>query len=202
MSPVPDQAARAPQESELSLGDLLDRLVGRGVALQGEVVLSVAGVDLIWLGLNAVLAGADLAPPGAGVDLAGRTVGAGLPGYSEGTVPARLPRPTTQQPPPRETGAEGDSQHRRSPANRLAVEDDRVEEGLVRLVLSVVELLRQLMEGQAIRRMEAGALADEQLERLGAGLERLSERMEELKEFFGLSGDDLELRLAGVQDIG
>jgi hypothetical protein len=70
-----------------------------------------------------------------------------------------------------------------------------VEKGLAQLVLSLVELLRQLMERQAIRRVEQGDLADEQVERLGRTLMLLERRMVELREIFGLEEEDLSLPL-------
>lgn len=69
------------------------------------------------------------------------------------------------------------------------------EKGLAALVLTLVELLRQLMERQAIRRMEGGSLSEEQEERLGVTFMRLAERMEELKAHFGLADEDLNLDL-------
>ena len=78
---------------------------------------------------------------------------------------------------------------------RLNVDPEDVSRGLAQLVLTVVELLRQLMERQAIRRMEAGSLTDEQIERLGSTFMRLAQRMDELKEHFGLGDDDLNLDL-------
>ena len=69
------------------------------------------------------------------------------------------------------------------------------ERGLAQLVLTIVELLRQLMERQALRRVEAGGLSDEQVERLGSTLMLLAERMDELKQEFGLDDRDLNLDL-------
>jgi hypothetical protein len=70
-----------------------------------------------------------------------------------------------------------------------------VARGLAQLVLTLIELLRQLMERQAIRRVEAGGLSDEEIERLGQALMALEERMEELREHFGLAEEDLNLDL-------
>jgi Gas vesicle protein K len=81
------------------------------------------------------------------------------------------------------------------PGRRIEVDPDNVERGLVQLVLTVVELLRQLMERQALRRVEAGNLSDEQVERLGTALMLLEERMEELKKTFEFEDDDLNLDL-------
>lgn len=70
-----------------------------------------------------------------------------------------------------------------------------VQRGLAALVLTLVELLRELMERQAIRRMDSGTLDDDEIERLGRTFLALRERMEELKATFGLTDDDLNLDL-------
>ena len=78
---------------------------------------------------------------------------------------------------------------------RVAADPENVEKGLAQLVLTVVELLRQLMERQALRRVEGGGLSEEQVERLGSTLMLLEDRMEELKETFGLTDEELNLDL-------
>jgi gas vesicle protein GvpK len=77
----------------------------------------------------------------------------------------------------------------------VEADPENVERGLAQLVLTLVELLRQLMERQAIRRVEAGGLTDEQVERLGSTLMLLEARMEELRDVFGLAEEDLNLDL-------
>lgn len=74
-------------------------------------------------------------------------------------------------------------------------------QGLAQLVLTLVQLIHELLEKQAIRRMEAGALDDAQLEQLGLALMRQAEELERLCEVFGLSRDDLALDLGGVHYI-
>jgi hypothetical protein len=78
---------------------------------------------------------------------------------------------------------------------RLDADPERLERGLAQLVLTLIDLLRQLMERQALRRMDSGTLSDEEVERLGQAFLRLSERLEELKEVFDLTDDDLNLDL-------
>ncbi|WP_028936460.1 gas vesicle protein K [Pseudonocardia spinosispora] len=78
---------------------------------------------------------------------------------------------------------------------RIEADPDTVAHELGRLVLTIVELLRQLMERQALRRVDAGDLSDETVERLGVGLMRLEEAMDELREHFGLRPEDLNLDL-------
>jgi CRISPR/Cas system-associated endonuclease Cas1 len=78
---------------------------------------------------------------------------------------------------------------------------EQVERGLAQLVLTLVELLRQLMERQALRRMENGTLTDDQIERLGETFMKLEQRMGELKEHFGLTDRDLNLSLGPLGDL-
>ncbi|MEU7893680.1 gas vesicle protein K [Nonomuraea sp. NPDC049152] len=81
--------------------------------------------------------------------------------------------------------------------SRLRIETDAeaMERDLSRLVLTLVELVRQLVERQSVRRMEQGDLSDEQIEVLGLTLMRLEEAMTELCERFGLTPADLNLDL-------
>ena len=79
--------------------------------------------------------------------------------------------------------------------DRINADPEHVENGLARLVLTVIELLREILEHQAIRRMDGGTLTDEQVERLGLALLKLKERMDELKTTFGLADEDLNIDL-------
>ena len=78
---------------------------------------------------------------------------------------------------------------------RVNADPESVERGLAQLVLTIVELLRQLMERQALRRVDGGTLSDEQVERLGQTFMELDRRMAELRDQFGLTEDDLNLDL-------
>jgi len=78
---------------------------------------------------------------------------------------------------------------------RIDIDPETVEKGLVKLVLMVVETLRQVIERQAIRRVEGGSLSEEEIERLGLALLRLEQRMAQLRETFGFAEEDLILRL-------
>ena len=78
---------------------------------------------------------------------------------------------------------------------RVNADPHNVEKGLAQLVLTLVELLRQLMERQAIRRMEGGSLTDEEVEKLGTTFMLLERRMQELKKSFGLEDADLNIDL-------
>ncbi|WP_254885409.1 gas vesicle protein K [Streptomyces sp. NA02950] len=80
-------------------------------------------------------------------------------------------------------------------SRRVEVDEESVRQSLAGLVLTIVELLRQLMERQALRRIDQGGLSDEQIEKLGLTLMALEENMTELRERFGLTEEDLNLDL-------
>ena len=82
---------------------------------------------------------------------------------------------------------------------RISADPEIVENGLAKLVLSIVELVRRLLEKQALRRMDGGNLTDAEIERLGNALMKLEEKMAELKRTFGLSDDDLNLNLGPLK---
>lgn len=84
---------------------------------------------------------------------------------------------------------------------RISADPEIVENGLARLVLSIIELVRRLLEKQALRRMDRGNLSDEEIERLGNALMKLEEKMDEMKRVFGLSDDDLNLKLGPVKTL-
>ena len=84
---------------------------------------------------------------------------------------------------------------------RINVDPEGTERGLAKLVLTLIELLRQLLERQALRRIEAGSLGNEDIERLGQTFLKLEARMEELKAVFGLEGEELNLNLGPLGDL-
>jgi hypothetical protein len=85
--------------------------------------------------------------------------------------------------------------------DRISADPEIVENGLARLVLSIIELVRRLLEKQALRRMDGGNLTEEEIERLGTALMKLEEKMSELKKVFGLEDDDLNLSLGPVRTL-
>jgi hypothetical protein len=84
---------------------------------------------------------------------------------------------------------------------RLETDPDSVARELFKLVLSIIELVRQLMEAQALRRVDQGDLSDEQVEALGTGLWRLEEAMEELKSRYDLTTADLNVDLGPLGSL-
>ena len=84
---------------------------------------------------------------------------------------------------------------------RVNADPEQVERGLAQLVLTLVELLRQLMERQALSRMELNTLTDEEIEQMGETFMKLEQRMQELKEHFGFEDRDLNLNLGPLGNL-
>jgi hypothetical protein len=190
---------------ELTLLDLLDTALNKGIVLQGDATISVADVDLVFLGLKVVLCSVETMEnwrqaargSGRGSDSGG---GNQLPPAPEGTLSASSwsPSPSAEGlcaaeafPPEVATA--------RKPVD--VCDPDQVERGLAKLVLTVVELLRRLLERQGIRRMDGGLLTEGQIERMGRTLQLLEQRMAELKAVFGLEEEELNLNLGPLGDL-
>ena len=85
--------------------------------------------------------------------------------------------------------------------DRINVDPEGVEQGLAQLVLTLIEFLRQVLERQAVRRMEGGSLNDEEVERVGLALMKLEEKVHELADQFGLRPSDLNINLGPLGDL-
>jgi Gas vesicle protein K len=100
--------------------------------------------------------------------------------------------------PPRKGSAQAQDSGREAasavPA-RIDLSPDNVEQGLAKLVLTLIEFLRQLLERQAIRRMEGGTLSDQEVEEMGEALMKLENKIREMANQFGLSPKDLNIEL-------
>jgi hypothetical protein len=86
-------------------------------------------------------------------------------------------------------------------SRRINADPESVQRGLAQLVLTIVELLRQIMERQALRRIDGGALSEDQIERLGRTFMELDQRMEQLRVEFGLDEEDLNLNLGPLGNL-
>src|SRR5512146_560204 len=91
--------------------------------------------------------------------------------------------------------------HTGDAAQRVDCSPETIEQGLAKLVLTLIELLRQLLERQAIRRMEGGSLSDREIEDMGAALMKLEAKIRELAGHFGLTMADLNLELGPLGNL-
>ena len=188
-------------DERLELADLLSHVLDKGVVLKGEVMLAVADIDLVRLDLGLLLTAVETVL-GRGGGLAGPEraglLGAAAPRERQVIAPSgstmqsqvvqTLDAPKDAAITPLETVADG-------LPPRLNTDPDKVENGLAKLVLTLIEVLRKVLEHQAVRRMEGGHLSDEEVERLGIALLRLNDRMQDMKGTFGLTDEDLQIDL-------
>lgn len=163
--------------SEYTLLDIADKLLDTGVALTGEATISVADVDLIYLGLDVVLASVEKV-------------------RGKGNVPI-IPFPRWPSGP----GAMEARPEVNPLPERIDVDPDEVERGLAKLVLTIIEFIRQLLERQAVRRMDGGGLTEAEIERMGVALMRLEEKVGEMAGRFGLKREELRLGLGPLGQL-
>ena len=181
----------------IELAEVLSHVLDKGVVLRGEVMLAVADVDLIRLDLGLLLSAVETAMRRSGEPGSRGAIGAARPrspselssgSTMESQVVESLHAPSDAVVAPLETVAEG-------LPPRLNTDPDKVENGLAKLVLTLIEVLRKVLEHQAVRRMEGGHLSDAEVERLGVALLRLNDRMQDMKGIFGLTDEDLQIDL-------
>ena len=190
-------------DDRLDLGDLLNHVLDKGVVLHGDILLSVADVDLVRLNIGLLLAAVETAMQKAPKRAQGSLATAfGPPDFSsragrelaaEARVPAELKTPD-RRPSPLKGDVELNEVATSLP-DRINADPEKIENGLARLVLTLIEVLRKVLEHQAVRRMEGGSLSEEEIERLGLALLRLNDRMQDMKGIFGLQDDDLKIDL-------
>lgn len=187
----------------LDLSDVLSSLLDKGVALRGGVTLAVADIDLVYLDLALLLTAIETiaAEPRRAPLLASAF---GPPALDPRPAAVRGPARGEAEPPARAPGTAAPSGGRADVSmaevapglpERIDADSTAAENGLARLVLTLIELLRKVLEHQAIRRMDGGGLTEAEVERLGLAMLRLHKRMEEMKEVFGLADEDLQVDL-------
>jgi len=183
-------ADRSP-ENACSLAEVLDRLLHLGVSLEGNLTIGVANVDLLYLDLRLLLAAVDTVWP------EGRPSLSAAPTVDPAPPPPRPP-PTPDGPirsgsatslEPSAIGAAGPV----TPSASLGSPPAPVA-GLVRLVLTLVKVLHDLLERQAVRRMDGGHLTAAQIEDVGIALLAQAAEIARLRAQFGVPDRDLALK--------
>jgi len=181
------------ENQHFTILELLDRLLDKGVVVKGEVLLSVADIDLVYLNLGLLLSSVKT------VEKAARKGGNGEATFflDEPQIEAGVKNQTVTSTLPSviDRGLEPIF---RPKAN---VDPKNVEKGLTKLVLTLVDLVRKLMEKQAVRRMESGFLTAGEIERMGNAFFLLDEKMEQLKKTFALKDEDLNLDLGPLGEL-
>ena len=182
-------------DDRLELADLLSHVLDKGVVLKGEVMLAVADIDLVRLDLGLLL---------TAVETAVRRGSARERPALFQPLPGNLLSPAESHPadqvmealaPASDVSSTSLSSVAEALPPRLDADPAKMENGLAKLVLTLIEVLRKVLEHQAVRRMEGGNLSAAEIERLGVALLRLNDRMQDMKGIFGLTDEDLQIDL-------
>jgi hypothetical protein len=169
----------------VALIDVLDKVLEKGAVIGGDMILRVADVDLVYLGLRLMLTSVSRAG-----ELSGRRPGSPRKALTKEDIAfigklqkeikkaeENIPR-IIQADSPRET-----------------------EQGLAKLILTIVELIRKLMEKEAFRRVKKGSLSPVEIQKLGLSIKAVKKKMQEIQAIFGIKDEDMGLNLGPLGDL-
>ncbi len=210
LEPVARPAASARSyRDDLSLAEALDRILHRGVSLEGNLTIGLADVELLYLDLRLLLGSVDTIWPDGRPEVPAVSPRTPSPSSTSPQPPSasrqaepRQAEPRQAEPrqaEPRDVAFDGGGSPPVDASERRGAQGSSTAQGLVRLVLTLVKLLHEVLERQAVRRMEAGRLTDAQIDRLGTALFAQADEISRLQRQFGFSEKDLSLDL-GVPD--
>ena len=166
-------------EKNATLVEALDKVLEKGAVVNGEVAISVADVDLIFIGLRLILTSISKAEElsGKSYSFSGRPMTDDDRAYLE-----KLEREIAQI-------------EQRLPSTIQLDTPRKAEAGIARLVLTLVELIRRLLEKEAFRRIKRGNLSDAEIQKLGLSLKAVKRKVQQMQALFGIEDDDLNIDL-------
>jgi hypothetical protein len=175
----------ADKNDNVTLVDALDKVLEKGAVVNGDLVIRIADVDLVFLGLRLILTSISKAE-----ELSGRSFG------------DRDKEPTSED---LEYIERLQREIRKAEANIPELIDmgnpKETEQGLARLVLTLVELIRRLMEKEAYRRVKRGSLSPTEIQKLGLSLKAIQKKIKEVQAIFGIEDEELNLDLGPLGNL-
>jgi len=173
------------RSNNVTLVDALDKVLEKGAVINGDMVISVADVDLVFLGLRLIL---------TSVSKAEEVSGKNLGNPDNGLTPEDMDYIGKLQ-----------KEIRRAEENIPKLIDlgspRKTEQGLAKLVLTLVELIRRLMEKEAYRRVKRGNLSSTEIQKLGLSLKAVKKKIEEIQMIFGIADEELNLDLGPLGNL-
>ena len=173
------------RSNNVKLVDVLDKVLEKGAVINGDMVISVADVDLVFLGLRLIL---------TSVSKAEEVSGKNLGNPDNGLTPEDMDYIGKLQ-----------KEIRRAEENIPKLIDlgspRKTEQGLAKLVLTLVELIRRLMEKEAYRRVKRGNLSSTEIQKLGLSLKAVKKKIEEIQMIFGIADEELNLDLGPLGNL-
>lgn len=173
------------KNANVTLVDALDKVLEKGAIINGDIMIRVADVDLVYLGLRLILTSISKAE-----ELSGKNFSKPDQEFTPDDIEyiEKLQR-----------------EIRRAEENIPKLIDlgspKKTEQGLAQLILTLVELIRKLMEREAFRRVKSGALAPAEIQKLGLSLKAVKKKIKEIQAIFGIEDDELNLDLGPLGNL-
>ena len=178
-------STKVRRSNNVALVDVLDKVLEKGAVINGDIVISVADVDLVFLGLRLIL---------TSVSKAEEVSGKNLGNHDNSLTPEDMDYIGKLQ-----------KEIRRAEENIPKLIDlgspRKTEQGLAKLVLTLVELIRRLMEKEAYRRVKKGGLSSTEIQKLGLSLKAVKKKIEEIQTIFGIADEELNLDLGPLGNL-
>ena len=173
------------KNDNVSLIDALDKVLEKGAIINGDIVIRLADVDLVYLGLRLILTSVSKAE-----EMSGRSFGDPEKELTSEDIEyiERLQREIKKT-------------EENIPKIINANSPRETEQGLAKLILTLVELIRRLMEKEAFRRVKKGSLSSAEIQKLGLSLKAVKKKIEEIKAIFGIEDEELNLDLGPLGNL-
>jgi len=173
------------KNDNVSLIDALDKVLEKGAIINGDIVIRLADVDLVYLGLRLILTSVSKAE-----EMSGRSFGDPEKELTSEDIEyiERLQREIKKT-------------EENIPKIINTNSPRETEQGLAKLILTLVELIRRLMEKEAFRRVKKGSLSSAEIQKLGLSLKAVKRKIEEIKLIFGIEDEELNLDLGPLGNL-
>ena len=173
------------KNDNVTLVDALDKVLEKGAIINGDIVIRLADVDLVYLGLRLILTSVSKAE-----EMSGRSFGDPEKELTSEDIEyiERLQREIKKT-------------EENIPKIINANSPRETEQGLAKLILTLVELIRRLMEKEAFRRVKKGSLSSAEIQKLGLSLKAVKKKIEEIKAIFGIEDEELNLDLGPLGNL-
>jgi len=175
----------ANKNVNVTLVDALDKVLEKGAVINGDIVIRVADVDLVFLGLRLIL---------TSISKAEEVSGKSFSNPDKELTPEDIDYIKKLQ-----------REIRKAEENIPKLIDmgnpKKTEQGLAKLVLTLVELIRRLMEKEAFRRVKRGSLSSAEIQKLGLSLKAVKKKIKEVQTIFGIEDEELNLDLGPLGNL-
>lgn len=177
--------AIANKDTRVTLVDALDKILEKGAVINGDIVIRVADVDLVFLGLRLILTSVSKAEELSGKNFSDPDKEL-TPEDTEYIKKLQREIKRTEENIPRIINANSPKE---------------TEQGVAKLVLTLVELIRKLMEKEAFRRVKRGTLSNAEIQKLGLTLKAVKKKIREIQDVFGIEEDELNIDLGPLGNL-